>query len=65
MISHFGLKGILLIASASVAMQAKAIVKDSIQHWGFTVIIMRSKVIDLDKNQRKDLKEEANGSIFF
>ena len=43
--------------------QAKAIEKDSIRHWGFTVSVMKSKVIALDKNQRKYLKEGGNGSV--
>lgn len=63
MVSHLGLKGILLIAFVYVATQAKAIEKDSIRHWGFTVSVMKSEIIALDKNQRKYLKEKENGSV--
>lgn len=63
MVSHLGLKCILLIAFATMAIQAKAIVKDSIRHWGFTVSMMKSEIIALDKNQRKYLKEKENGSV--
>ena len=63
MVSHLGLKGILLIAFVYVATQAKAIEKDSIRHWGFTVSVMKSEIIALDKNQRKYLKEKGNGSV--
>ena len=63
MVSHLGLKGILLIAFVHVATQAKAIEKDSIRHWGFTVSVMKSEIIALDKNQRKYLKEKENGSV--
>ena len=63
MVSHLGLKGILLIAFVYVATQAKAIEKDSIRHWGFTVSMMKSEIIALDKNQRKYLKEKENGSV--
>ena len=63
MASHLGLKGILLIAFVYVATQAKAIEKDSIRHWGFTVSVMKSEIIALDKNQRKYLKEKENGSV--
>ena len=63
MVSHLGLKGILLIAFVYVATQAKAIEKDSIRHWGFTVSVMKSEIIALDKNQRKYLKEKENSSV--
>jgi len=63
MVSHLGLKGILLIAFVYIATQAKAIEKDSIRHWGFTVSVMKSEIIALDKNQRKYLKEKENGSV--
>ncbi|WP_394365798.1 acyloxyacyl hydrolase [Prevotella intermedia] len=63
MVSHLGLKGILLIAFVYVATQAKAIEKDSIRHWGFTVSVMKSEIIALDKNQRKYLKKKENGSV--
>ncbi len=63
MVSHLSLKGILLIAFVYVATQAKAIEKDSIRHWGFTVSVMKSEIIALDKNQRKYLKEKENGSV--
>lgn len=63
MVSHLGLKGILLIAFVYVATQAKAIEKDSIRHWGFTVNMMKSEIIALDKNQRKYLKEKENVSV--
>ncbi|APW33334.1 lipid A 3-O-deacylase [Prevotella intermedia ATCC 25611 = DSM 20706] len=63
MVSHLGLKGILLIAFVYVATQAEAIEKDSIRHWGFTVSVMKSEIIALDKNQRKYLKEKENGSV--
>ena len=63
MVSHLGLKGILLIAFVYVATQAKAIEKDSIRHCGFTVSVMKSEIIALDKNQRKYLKEKENGSV--
>ena len=53
MVSHLGLKGILLIAFVYVATQAKAIEKDSIRHWGFTVSMMKSEIIALDKNRKK------------
>lgn len=63
MVSHLGLKGILLIVFANAVIQAKAIEKDSIRHWGFTVSVMKSEIIALDKNQRKYLKEKENGSV--
>ena len=63
MVSHLGLKGILLIIFANAVIQAKAIEKDSIRHWGFTVSVMKSEIIALDKNQRKYLKEKENGSV--
>lgn len=63
MVSHLGLKGILLIVFANAVIQAKAIEKDSIRHCGFTVSVMKSEIIALDKNQRKYLKEKENGSV--
>ena len=63
MVSHLGLKGILLIVFANAVILAKAIEKDSIRHWGFTVSVMKSEIIALDKNQRKYLKEKENGSV--
>lgn len=63
MVSHLGLKGILLIVFANAVIQAKAIEKDSIRYWGFTVSVMKSEIIALDKNQRKYLKEKENGSV--
>ncbi|WP_273533972.1 acyloxyacyl hydrolase [Prevotella aurantiaca] len=53
----------LFIAFANVVIQADVIEKDSIQHWGATLSVMKSKVIALDKNQRKYLKEGGNSSI--
>lgn len=53
----------LLIVCINVIIQAETIGKDSIKHWGFTANVMKSKVIALDKNQRKYLKENNNGSI--
>ena len=53
----------LLIVCINVIIQAETIGKDSIKHWGFTASVMKSKVIALDKNQRKYLKENNNGSI--
>lgn len=57
------LKRFFIFITSFMALQAFGETKDTISHWGVTLSGMPSKVVVLDKYQRKWMKKNKNGSI--